>query len=119
MFSHESQRKHREKGPMLSAPGLTISSALCKSVLTLAGVQPGPGPLGLHLGWPLNEEGFDCSVPPQGLSLKASLTCSRGEDQLFCEPPATMFHSQLKFYSIPSKGAGSPGSHQQDVTGCN
>lgn len=114
MLSHESQKKHQEKSPMLSTPGLTIPNALCKSVLTLAGVQPGPGTLGLHLGRPLNVGGLYCSVPPQGLSLEASLTCFRGEDQLLCEPPATMFHSQLKFYSIPSKGAGSPGSHQQD-----
>lgn len=47
-------------------------------------------------------------VPPQGLPLEASFTCSRGEDQLFSEPPATMLSLPIKILFQSQQGSWQP-----------
>jgi hypothetical protein len=68
----------------------------------------------LQSRWPPSEAGAQYRVPPLGLPSKllSPALGVRTNPSLYLLP--RRFHNQLQFYFIPSKGAGSFGSPQQD-----
>lgn len=86
---------------------------------TLARVQPWNWNCGVTAGIPLNVVDLYRPVLPQGLSLEASLTCLRGEDQLFHEPPAMMLSQPIKILFHSQQGSWQPWVSPAGWTGCN
>ena len=114
-FSHESGEAHMWGGLRAWCSCADHAKYTVSEALTLAGVQPWCWDSGVAAG--MAPEG-DRSLLPMHLlrvfPLKP-LSPALGErtNSLMHFLPRC-FHSQLKFYSIPSKGAGSFGSPQQD-----
>lgn len=81
--------------------------------------SPGMGPVVFPLGWALDVDGLCCHISLQGFSLKASLTCFRGEDQLFHAPTAMMHSQPIKILFHSQQGSWQPWVSPAGWTGCN